>query len=106
MKAINIAELVIKILDAEFFTACNALKKGQIYFAYETVGWRTNTSSLSRSERKSSRRAATRRRNKSVPFIPCAHYVDLNPVRARIVDRPEDYAWSSYRARTGLCGCP
>jgi putative transposase len=26
-------------------------------------------------------------------------------VRAHIVDRPEDYAWSSYRARTGLSDC-
>ena len=25
-------------------------------------------------------------------------YIELNPVRARMVDKPEDYPWSSYRA--------
>jgi putative transposase len=29
-------------------------------------------------------------------------YVVLNPVRAGIVERPEDYEWSSYRAMIGL----
>jgi len=29
-------------------------------------------------------------------------YVALNPVRARMVDRPEQYRWSSYRATAGL----
>jgi REP element-mobilizing transposase RayT len=28
-------------------------------------------------------------------LINCLAYIDLNPVRARIVDRPEDYRWSS-----------
>ncbi len=27
-----------------------------------------------------------------------SRYIDLNPVRAGIVSRPEDYAWSSYRS--------
>jgi putative transposase len=31
--------------------------------------------------------------------------VDLNPVRAGIVARPEDYRWSSYRSRIGLDPC-
>ena len=31
----------------------------------------------------------------------CA-YVVLNPVRAGLVDRPEDYRWSSYRATVGV----
>lgn len=31
-----------------------------------------------------------------------ARYVVLNPVRANIVTRPEDYTWSSYRATAGL----
>lgn len=31
-----------------------------------------------------------------------ARYIDLNPVRAGIVERPEDYVWSSYRAHVGL----
>jgi putative transposase len=29
-------------------------------------------------------------------------YVVLNPVRAKMVERPEDYRWSSYRATAGL----
>lgn len=29
-------------------------------------------------------------------------YVALNPVRAKMVERPEDYRWSSYRATAGL----
>lgn len=35
-------------------------------------------------------------------LLACARYVDLNPVRAGLVARPEDYPWSSYRARAGL----
>ena len=35
----------------------------------------------------------------------CARYHDLNPVRAKLVARPEDYDWSSYRARAGLAVC-
>ena len=34
------------------------------------------------------------------------HYVDLNPVRAGICERPEGWPWSSYRARAGLDACP
>ena len=30
-------------------------------------------------------------------FIEMTRYIHLNPVRAGIVDRPEDYQWSSYR---------
>ena len=41
----------------------------------------------------------------STYLLACARYVDLNPVRARIVQRPEDYVWSSYRAKTGLSDC-
>src|SRR5260221_6304609 len=33
-------------------------------------------------------------------------YVALNPVRARIVERPEQYRWSSYRATAGLEAAP
>lgn len=39
-------------------------------------------------------------------LLACARYIDLNPVRARIVEQPEEYAWSSFRARTGLSVCP
>ncbi len=33
-------------------------------------------------------------------------YVVLNPVRAKMVPRPEDYRWSSYRATAGLGSIP
>jgi len=33
-------------------------------------------------------------------------YLDLNPVRAGMVDRPDDYRWSSHRATAGLCALP
>ena len=32
-------------------------------------------------------------------FINCISYIEYNPVRAKIVSRPEDYEWSSYGAR-------
>jgi putative transposase len=31
-------------------------------------------------------------------FLICHRYIELNPVRAQMVDRPADYRWSSYRA--------
>jgi putative transposase len=31
-------------------------------------------------------------------WITCLRYVEQNPVRAGIVDRPADYPWSSYKA--------
>jgi putative transposase len=34
----------------------------------------------------------------------CLRYVELNPVRARLADRPEDWPWSSARAHLGLAG--
>ncbi len=30
-------------------------------------------------------------------LIACGRYVEFNPVRAKIVDNPKDYLWSSYR---------
>lgn len=35
-------------------------------------------------------------------LLACMRYVDLNPVRAAIVDAAEDYEWSSYRAHAGF----
>ena len=35
-------------------------------------------------------------------LLACCRYVDLNPVRARMVNSPEDYLWSSYRMKVGL----
>lgn len=34
-------------------------------------------------------------------LLACARYVELNPVRARLVRRPEDWRWSSARAHLG-----
>lgn len=34
-------------------------------------------------------------------LLACCRYVELNPVRARIVDEPGQYRWSSYRSRIG-----
>jgi len=34
----------------------------------------------------------------------CLCYVELNPVRARLAARPEDWRWSSARAHLGLAG--
>lgn len=31
-------------------------------------------------------------------LLACQRYIELNPVRAGIVDSPSDYTWSSYRA--------
>jgi putative transposase len=31
-------------------------------------------------------------------LLTCYRYIELNPVRARMVARPEDYPWSSHRA--------
>ena len=31
-------------------------------------------------------------------LLACHRYIEMNPVRAGMVARPEDYAWSSYRA--------
>jgi putative transposase len=30
-------------------------------------------------------------------LLACGSYVELNPVRAKIVEDPKDYPWSSYR---------
>ncbi len=34
-------------------------------------------------------------------LLACCRYVELNPVRANIAQRPEDYAWSSYNHKIG-----
>ncbi|WP_110973265.1 transposase [Pseudomonas huaxiensis] len=35
-------------------------------------------------------------------LLACCRYIELNPVRACMVDDAEDYTWSSYRARVQL----
>src|SRR5690348_15741607 len=43
---------------------------------------------------------------KDTYFMEVLRYVALNPVRAGMVPRPEDYRWSSYRATVGLEHAP
>jgi REP element-mobilizing transposase RayT len=43
---------------------------------------------------------------KETYFANVLRYVVLNPVRAGIVERPEDFRWSSYRATAGLEAAP
>ena len=38
-------------------------------------------------------------------LLACARYIELNPVRARMVAAPEDYLWSSCRYRLGHVHC-
>lgn len=35
-------------------------------------------------------------------LLACSRYVDLNPVRAKMVIHPKDYLWSSYCQKVGL----
>lgn len=35
--------------------------------------------------------------NASEYFIICQRYIELNPIRANMVNHPDDYKWSSYR---------
>ena len=35
-------------------------------------------------------------------LLACCRYVELNPVRAGIVDTPENYKWSSYKYKIGI----
>src|SRR5258706_3285264 len=44
--------------------------------------------------------------DKETYFAEVLRYVVLNPVRASMVERPEDYKWSSYRATGGLDKAP
>jgi putative transposase len=39
-------------------------------------------------------------------FLEVCRYVDLNPVRAKMVKRPQDWPWSSYCAHTGRVDGP
>jgi putative transposase len=39
-------------------------------------------------------------------LLACCRYIELNPVRARMVAAAEDYPWSSYRARLGYVDSP
>jgi REP element-mobilizing transposase RayT/DNA-directed RNA polymerase specialized sigma24 family protein len=39
-------------------------------------------------------------------LLEVCRYVDLNPVRARLVKKPEAWAWSSYRSHVGQTAAP
>jgi REP-associated tyrosine transposase len=39
-------------------------------------------------------------------FLEVCRYVVLNPVRAKAVKHPREWAWSSYRATAGQCAIP
>ncbi|MBU2887370.1 transposase [Gilvimarinus agarilyticus] len=39
-------------------------------------------------------------------LLQCCRYVELNPVKAEMVESARDYIWSSYRARVELTPCP
>ncbi len=43
---------------------------------------------------------------KDTHLLELTRYVVLNPVRAGMVERPEEYRWSSYRATAGLEAAP
>jgi putative transposase len=34
-------------------------------------------------------------------LLTCSRYIELNPVRARMVAHPDDYRWSSFRSNAG-----
>jgi hypothetical protein len=36
-------------------------------------------------------------------FLQTSRYIHLNPVKAKMVEHPEDYNWSSYRTILGIC---
>jgi putative transposase len=38
-------------------------------------------------------------------LLACARYIELNPVRAKMVAAPDAYPWSSYRAKVGIEPC-
>ncbi len=37
-------------------------------------------------------------------LLACNKYIEMNPVRAGIVEKPEDFSWSSYRYKAGFAG--
>ena len=39
-------------------------------------------------------------------LLQCCRYVELNPVKAAMVLKAEDYSWSSYKAKVGLFDSP
>ena len=50
--------------------------------------------------------ALTLRAKKSIGAMACARSIALNPVRARVVARPEDYPWSGFRDKLGVRETP
>ena len=48
----------------------------------------------------------SRRVEEDSHLLAAASYIVLNPVRAGLVERPDDWRWSSYRATAGLDDAP
>lgn len=44
--------------------------------------------------------------DKAEYLLALSRYVVMNPVRANLAPRPEDWPWSSYRATIGACSAP
>jgi REP element-mobilizing transposase RayT len=44
--------------------------------------------------------------DKAEYLLSLSRYVAMNPVRASLVSRPEDWLWSSYRSTVGACQAP
>lgn len=39
-------------------------------------------------------------------LLACSRYIELNPVRAKMVEQPQDYVWSSYGDKIGVRRTP
>jgi REP element-mobilizing transposase RayT len=80
------------------------LSKGMHWFNSAYVGW------FNRVHKRSGHLYQGRFKafliEKETYFAQVLRYVVLNPVRAHMVERPENYKWSSYRATAGLDAAP
>ncbi len=80
------------------------LSKGMHWFNSAFVGW------FNRVHKRSGHLYQGRFKalliEKEAYFAEVLRYVVLNPVRAHMVERPENYKWSSYRATAGLDAAP
>lgn len=80
------------------------LSKGMHWFNSAYVGW------FNRVHKRSGHLYQGRFKafliEKEAYFAEVLRYVVLNPVRAHMVERPENYKWSSYRATAGLDAAP
>lgn len=80
------------------------LSRGMHWFNSSYVGWFNHHHK--RSGHLYRGRFDSRVIEKTTYFAEVLRYVVLNPVRAKMVARPEDHRWSSYRATAGLEPAP